>query len=296
MPTALPDRTFRFAAFELDSRSGELRKRGIKLKLQDQPLQILTLLLERAGEIVSREEIRRRLWPDNTYVDFENAISSAIRKLREALSDNPGTPRFIETVARQGYRFVCPVRKNDEDVSVEVISEPEQVPPVYGRPSETEDVGKPALDKAPEGVRERPPHPDMENGRNRSRRGGSITLKRGLGWELFSATMLVALVAAWWTGRREGSAADENPLSNATFVRLTDFPGDKSDASISPDGRFVAFRAYSGGRSDVWVGQVGTGRPVNLTKEQPEDPLLPIQNLGFSPDGSQVWLAGYRGY
>ncbi|HEY3458726.1 MAG TPA: winged helix-turn-helix domain-containing protein [Bryobacteraceae bacterium] len=80
--------TYRFGVFELNPRTGELRKHGVKLKLQEQPQHILALLLEHAGEIITREEIQKRLWPGNTYVDFDNAISSAVRKLREALGDS----------------------------------------------------------------------------------------------------------------------------------------------------------------------------------------------------------------
>ncbi len=99
-------RTFQFGAFEVNEPAGELRKHGVRIRVQEQPFQILLLLLNRPGEIVGREEIRSRLWPDNTFVDFDNAISSAVRKLREALNDNADTPRFIETVARRGYRFI----------------------------------------------------------------------------------------------------------------------------------------------------------------------------------------------
>lgn len=102
----MSDGIFQFGTFELNKRSGELRKNGARIKVQEQPFQILVLLLEHPGEIVGREEIRSRLWPDNTFVDFDNAISSAVRKLREALNDNADTPRFIETVARRGYRFI----------------------------------------------------------------------------------------------------------------------------------------------------------------------------------------------
>jgi DNA-binding winged helix-turn-helix (wHTH) protein len=96
---------YRFANFELDTRPGELRKQGMCIRLQDQPLQILFLLLEHAGELVSREKIRNRLWPDGTFVDYDNAINTAMRKLREALGDDSGGLQLIETFSRRGYRF-----------------------------------------------------------------------------------------------------------------------------------------------------------------------------------------------
>jgi DNA-binding winged helix-turn-helix (wHTH) protein len=96
--------TYRFGVFELNIRRGELRKNGVRIRLQQQPLQILGILLERPGEVVTREEIQRKLWPDNTYVDFDNAINSSIRKIREALVDTAENPRFIETLSRRGYR------------------------------------------------------------------------------------------------------------------------------------------------------------------------------------------------
>jgi len=102
----MPGRKFQFGAFEVDESLGELRKHGVKIRIQEQPFQILVVLLERPGEIVGREEIRARLWPENTFVDFDNAISSAVRKLREALNDSADNPRFIETSTRRGYRFI----------------------------------------------------------------------------------------------------------------------------------------------------------------------------------------------
>src|SRR5450759_2479194 len=105
---------YRFGVFELDGRSGELRKHGIRIKLQDQPRQVLLLLLEHAGEVVTREQIQKHLWPDNTFVDFDNAINSAVRKLREALGDTAENPRFVETLARRGYRFLVPVSTRTE--------------------------------------------------------------------------------------------------------------------------------------------------------------------------------------
>ncbi len=99
-------RRFRFGPFELDVRAGELRKHGIRLRLREQPLQILLLLLEHPGEVVTRGEIRLKLWPNETVVEFDHGINAAIKKLRDALSESAEEPRYIETVARRGYRFL----------------------------------------------------------------------------------------------------------------------------------------------------------------------------------------------
>lgn len=99
----------RFATFEVDVRGGELRKQGKRIKLQEQPFQVLALLLQRPGELVGREELRARLWPQDTFVDFDNGLNTAINKLREALGDSADNPRFVETLPRRGYRFLMPV-------------------------------------------------------------------------------------------------------------------------------------------------------------------------------------------
>jgi len=97
----------RFGVFEVDLQSHELRKRGIKVKLHEQPFQVLATLLERPGEVVLREELRRRIWPGDTFVDFDNGLNGAVNRLREALGDSADSPRFVETLPRQGYRFIA---------------------------------------------------------------------------------------------------------------------------------------------------------------------------------------------
>jgi DNA-binding winged helix-turn-helix (wHTH) protein len=97
---------FRFGVFELDPRAGELRKKGMKIRLQGQPVEILVMLLEKPGEIVTREELQKRLWPADTFVDFDHGLNSAIKRLRQALDEDAETPRFIETLPRHGYRFI----------------------------------------------------------------------------------------------------------------------------------------------------------------------------------------------
>ena len=109
--TTKPVPTYRFGVFELDLRSGELRKNGSKLKIQEQSLQVLALLLARPGVPVTRDELRNQLWPADTFVDFDHSINAAIRRLREALSDEAENPRFIETLSRRGYRFIAPVNR-----------------------------------------------------------------------------------------------------------------------------------------------------------------------------------------
>jgi TolB-like protein/Flp pilus assembly protein TadD len=98
-----------FGPFEVDTRSGELRRRGVKIRLQEQPFQILMILLEHAGEVVAREDLIGRLWPDNTFVDFERGLNKAINRLREALGDSADKPRFIETLPQRGYRFLAQI-------------------------------------------------------------------------------------------------------------------------------------------------------------------------------------------
>jgi cholera toxin transcriptional activator len=106
-PAHLP-RRIRFGVFEADLESGELRKQGIRIRLQEQPFQVLAVLLERRGELVSREELRQRLWPSDTFVDFDHGLNTAVNKLREALGDSASAPRYIETLARKGYRYIGP--------------------------------------------------------------------------------------------------------------------------------------------------------------------------------------------
>jgi cholera toxin transcriptional activator len=100
---------FRFGVFEADVSAGELRKAGVRLRLQEQPFQVLTLFLERPGEVISREEIQKKLWPSGTFVDFDHSLNTAINKIREALNDSASSPRFLETLAKRGYRFMVPV-------------------------------------------------------------------------------------------------------------------------------------------------------------------------------------------
>jgi DNA-binding winged helix-turn-helix (wHTH) protein len=136
----------RFGVFELDPRAGELRKHGLRVRLQEQPFQVLVMLLEHPGEVVTREELQKKLWPADTFVDFDHGLNKAINKIREALSDSADSPRFVETVARRGYRFLAEVKVADAATvrSPELATLPHSVAEVGDRPDL---AGKPAMAK-----------------------------------------------------------------------------------------------------------------------------------------------------
>ncbi len=131
-------RAYRFGAFEANGATGELRRQGLRVRLHDQPFALLMLLVERAGELVTREEIAARLWPEGTFVDFERGVNSAINRLRVALGDTAASPRYVETLARKGYRFVAPVERLGVDEAAElpgdggfgakILARPEDLP------------------------------------------------------------------------------------------------------------------------------------------------------------------------
>ena len=137
MPARLPAAVVRFGVFEVDLRAGELRKQGLKIKLQDQPFRILAMLVERPLELVTRDEIRQRLWPEDTFVDFDHGLNNAINRLRGALRDSADNPRFIETLPRKGYRFIATVHWGG---SIPLAPIPSSVPMDSVKSVETETI------------------------------------------------------------------------------------------------------------------------------------------------------------
>ena len=124
MSDSTPRGSIRFGAFELDPTSGELLKRGVRFRLRDKPLQVLLALLERPGETVTRQELQHRLWPGDTFVEFENGLNNAVSRLRDALGDSADTPRYIETLPRRGYRFIAPLEPAAPGVADTVAAQP----------------------------------------------------------------------------------------------------------------------------------------------------------------------------
>ncbi|PYX25662.1 MAG: CadC family transcriptional regulator, partial [Acidobacteria bacterium] len=143
MSTNSSSRIIRFSSFEVNLHTGELRQRGQRIKLQQQPLQVLAALLERPGEMVTREELRDKLWPADTFVDFDHSLNAAIKRLRDALGESAERPIFVETVARRGYRFIAPVVQ-DAPAPSDAYPGPRSgsVPPVTPRASSTAEVAE----------------------------------------------------------------------------------------------------------------------------------------------------------
>src|SRR6202008_2053231 len=112
----------RFGTFELELQTGELRHAGQKVKLQEHPFQVLAALLENPGKIVPREELRSKLWPEDTFVDFDHSLNAAIKRLRDALGESADAPVFIETLARRGYRFMAPLNGSSSPIAAEIAA------------------------------------------------------------------------------------------------------------------------------------------------------------------------------
>ncbi|HYH01080.1 MAG TPA: winged helix-turn-helix domain-containing protein [Terriglobales bacterium] len=151
---------YAFGVYEANPASGELRKNGMKVKIQEQPFQILLMLLEHPGEVITREQLRARLWPADTFVDFDHGLNTAINKLREAVGDSASNPRFVETLARRGYRFIAPVKvlaPPNDTVRNDVVAANGITP---AKPAEAVAPSEPAavlgLPSVPDGTQHRP--------------------------------------------------------------------------------------------------------------------------------------------
>src|SRR5690348_10724017 len=126
MPPSSNKNSLSFGVFQISLSARELRKHGIRIRLGGQPFTILEMLLERPGEVVTREELQARIWPADTFVDFEQGLNGAIKKLRDALSDSPENPRYVETLPRIGYRFIAPVSVNGhQSTAIPMAAEPQ---------------------------------------------------------------------------------------------------------------------------------------------------------------------------
>ncbi len=244
-------RIVRFAVFEFDIEAGSLRKHGFRIKLQGQPLSVLAMLIEHAGELVTREELQKRLWPVDTYVDFEHSLNAAIKRLRAVLGDSADAPRYVETLPRQGYCFIAPL-------SYLAVPQPAESQPAT-------DVSQP------------------DPGNEKSKSAGwrrPVLMVAAVGAAL-------VIIASLWLQRTEYFW--RSPIVGARYQTITDSDGVEQAAAVSRDGHFVAFLSDRDGPTDVWVTQVGTGQFHNLTRGTEPQLVNPsVRTLGFSPDSSFV--------
>ena len=251
----------RFGAYEADLLSGELRKSGIRLKIQDRPFQILAILLEHPGLVVTREQLQKRLWPEDTFVDFEHGLNTAINKLRDALSDEADNPRFIETLPKRGYRFIAPV-----SASAAPRAHLHAVAPANASTLSPSPV--PAIIPADPSA-------------------GPTTAKLRLSTNLAASAMLLlflALLAAVFFFLRARSAGESAEIRIAPLNGLPR----EGDAAFSPDGNQVAFvwAGEKGGYAHIYVSQIGaTDSPRQLTSTgEGTFEFAPV----WSPDGHYI--------
>jgi len=219
--TFTPSKLVRFGVYEVDLRSSELRKQGRKIKLQEQPCRILAILLEQHGAVVTREELRKRLWSDDTFVDFDHSLNTAIMRLREALSDSSDNPRFIETLPRHGYRFIAPV----EEV---VASEPSrQLDGTYSPAPESKSAVADSASVSPPPLQEAPLQP----------KGKQIALRRAvvLGGFLGAAVLTLLAVSFRYVRNAPRAAVQPSLIKSVVVLPFENLSEDK-DQQYFTDG------------------------------------------------------------
>ena len=290
-PPPSAHRIVRFGVFELDVRSGDLRRSGVRLNVQDQPLQVLKLLLERPGELVTREELRQQLWPSDTFVGFEHGLNAAVGRLRETLGDSADTPRFIETLPRRGYRFIGTVV--DDGAGAAVVDLPpagparEEPRPAPAKKTYavamsavtlafvslvswgTFELGKRAAD---------PPHPTFHQ--LTFRRGGVVSAR-------FTPDGKTVVYGAAWDGdpvrlfstRIEGPESSPLPLPDA----------DVADISSSAEMLIVINRPY------LFALHPGTLARVPLAGGTPRPIAERVSAAEWSADGKQFAISRFVG-
>jgi len=275
----------RFGVFEVDLRAGELRKSGLKIRLQEQPFQVLAMLLEHPGEVVTRAELQQKLWSTDTFVDFEHGVNTAISKIREALGDSAENPRFVETLPRRGYRFIAPV-----DVGAgraPALGHPHGVPLRRRGLLALASVAALVLVVAAawlwfQRVRTTTPEAPLT----------AVPLTTYPGYEDYpSFSPDGTQVAFSWSGEKEDNFDIYVKLIGAEPpLRLTTNPADELSPAWSPDGRWIAFlRDLSGGKYAVVLTSPVPGPERIVTESHRELSGVDGPFLAWSPDSH--WLA-----
>lgn len=282
-----------FGDYTLDQARYRLLRGDRLLRLEKLPMELLILLVQRRGELVSREEIAKRLWGDDVFLDVDHSINTAVRKVRVALRDDPEKPRFVETVVGKGYRFAAPVISSNGDSNSPVQPLPSPAQLASGVPVPQQDV---EIQVLPADVSERlragsegaSDAPLAGRAGPESRAETTAFLRR---WrrEVYLAILAAGLAIAVFLWFHRTEYFWKSPIAEARFQTITDFGGVEQAAAVSPDGHFAAFLSDRDGAMDVWVTQIGSGQFHNLTRGSAQELVNPsIRTLGFSPDGALV--------
>ena len=263
VPEDPPRSVVRFGDFELDLRSRELRKRGVRIALQERPLQVLEVLLRSPGELVTREALQHELWGGDTFVDFETGLNAAVRRLREALGDAAGVPRFVETLPRRGYRFIGPVHDRPQ-----ATHKPEVAAPVA--------TAEP-LPTPPPPASAPPPRSPWNPGTRYLVAVGVVIAIGGV------------MALSRWAGPRDA------PPMSPRIVPLTTTAGSEVTPTLSPDGTQVAFswdgeRTDGIGDRDLWLKLIGGGQAIRQLTDGADDDFVP----SWSPDGRLLPFSACR--
>ena len=287
-------RPLRFSSFELDLQSGELRKAGVLVSLQEQSFKVLVELLARPGDLVTREHLRQRLWPDGTFVDFDHGLNAVINRLRETLGDSADSPRFIQTVPRRGYRFIAPVEDGDEPVAPASITHDLPVSQSNlprkrtGRTTAILAAGVVIMLAIVAAVRLLRRTPAIESPPMRA-----SPLTRLAGSESTPAfSPDGGQVAFTWSGEKFGNTDIYVTLVGSTSIRpVTTDPADDFAPSWSPDGQHIAFLRRIGDSARIHVTSA-LGGPARKVSEFPVGANSFEQLIGaqitWSPDGRYI--------
>src|SRR5277367_6423517 len=282
-------RLLRFGDFEADLRSGELRKAGVKLKFGGQPFQVLTILLERPGEVLTREELQKRLWPD-TFVDVDHNLNTAINKIREVLGDSAESPRFVETLPRRGYRFIGELELPVEPVIPVVAVEPDR-----GWHSHRTWLKIAARFLAISVLALAAILAYRWHRQQRPQEQSALTaipftaLTGQASSPAFSPDG--SRIAFAWNGDPKGGAKGFDlyvkALGSETLLRLTQHPSDWISPAWSPDGTQIAFHRVDGADTGIYLVSALGGPERKLRSTQMPDVDLSI--ISWSPNGK--WIA-----
>jgi DNA-binding winged helix-turn-helix (wHTH) protein/Tol biopolymer transport system component len=264
--STLSAKTYRFGIFEVDLRSGEVRKAGTRIRIQGQPFEVLAILLTQPGEVVTREELQKRLWPTDIFVDFDHGVNTAINKLRVALSDTADTPRYIETLPRRGYRFIAPV------VCEEAAQTLRKADSGSAAPAKTAQVVPLPVSSEP------------DNGSQQTL-VVDATKQHRIGLTVRLPILFLMLATAGYGVYSILNMKRTGPFETFAITQATNRQGTVA-AAISPDGKYLLSVLDEHGKQSLWLRHLQTNSDTQVIA--PSNTLY--GSLEFSPDGSYFYF------